>query len=65
MRLHSVGTALDTAGNRLLHNYQYCVLILLWFFDPAIRTLRGLQRTAEFGTVRKLMGVNRIAWLAL
>jgi len=38
---------------------QYCVLILLWLFNPAIRTLRGLQRTAEFGKVRKLMGVNR------
>jgi hypothetical protein len=59
VRLHSVGTARDTAGNRQLHMDQYCVLILLWLFNPAIRTLRGLQRTAEFGKVRKLMGVNR------
>ena len=29
VRLHSVGTARDTAGNRQLHMDQYCVLILL------------------------------------
>ena len=59
MGLHSVGTARDTADYRQFHMDQYCVLILLWLFNPAIRTLRGLQRTAEFGKVRKLMGVNR------
>ena len=58
-RLHEVGTKRDTAGNRQLHMAQYCVLVLVWCFNPAIRTLRGLQRVVEFNEVRKLLGVNR------
>jgi hypothetical protein len=52
-RLHEVGTQRDAAGNRQLHMDQYCVLVLLWLFNPAIRTLRGLQRTTEFKKIRK------------
>jgi len=59
LRLHEVGTKRDTAGNRQLHMDQYCVLVLLWLFNPAIRTLRGLQRVVEFDKVRKRLGVNR------
>lgn len=58
-RLHDVGTQRDRAGNRQLHMDQYCVLVLLWLFNPAIRTLRGLQRTLEFDKLRKRLGVNR------
>jgi len=58
-RLHEVGTKRDAAGNRQLHMDQYCVLVLLWLFNPAIRTLRGLQRVTEFDKVRKRLGVNR------
>jgi hypothetical protein len=35
-RLHDVGTARDTAGNRNLHMDQYCVLLLLWMFSPIL-----------------------------
>jgi len=58
-RLHEVGTKRDAAGNRQLHMDQYCVLVLLWSFNPAIRTLRELQRVAEFDKVRKRLGVKR------
>ena len=58
-RLHEVGTKRDAAGNRQLHMDQYCVLVRLWLFNPAIRTLRGLQRVTEFDKVRKRLGVNR------
>lgn len=59
VRLHEVGTQRDQAGNRQLHMDQYCVLVLLWLFNPALRTLRSLQRTLEFDKVRKRLGVNR------
>jgi hypothetical protein len=38
--LHDAGCARDTAGNRTLHYDQYCCLILLQLFNPAVATLR-------------------------
>lgn len=33
-RLHGDGCARDRAGNRELHYDQYCLLILLYLFNP-------------------------------
>ena len=38
-RLHDVGCERDKAGNRQLHFDQYCMLVLLFLFNPAIRLL--------------------------
>ncbi len=58
-RLHEVGKQRDSAGNRLLHMDQYCMLILLWLFNPIVDSLRGLQQAAELDRVRKAFGVGR------
>jgi hypothetical protein len=46
-RLHDDGCARDRAGNRKLHYDQYCLLILLYLFNPVVTSLRGLQQTSE------------------
>ena len=58
-RLHEVGCQRDVAGNRSLHYDQYCLLILLFFFNPVVKTLRGLQQASELKNVQKKLGCPR------
>jgi IS4 transposase len=58
-RLRTVGTERDRAGNRRLFMDQYCALILMSLFSPAIESLRDLQRASGLDKVRKRLGVNR------
>lgn len=59
--LHDVGCQRDAAHNRRLHYDQYCMLILLFLFNPAVKTLRGLQQTSELKKVQKRLGCPRIS----
>jgi hypothetical protein len=58
-RLHHVGTQRDRAGNRLLFYDQYTALLLLYFFNPVLTSLRGLQQASGLDKVQKLLGVRR------
>ena len=58
-RLHPVGCERDFAGNRVLHYDQYCMLILLYFFNPVVKSLRGLQQASELKNVQKKLGCPR------
>lgn len=58
-RLHDVGCARDTAGNRQLHFDQYSLLVLLFLFNPVITSLRGLQQASELKNVQKRLGCPR------
>jgi hypothetical protein len=60
-RLHEDGCARDRAGNRKLHYDQYCMLILLYLFNPVVTSLRGLQQAAELAKVQKKLGCSRAA----
>lgn len=60
-RLHDVGCARDAARNRKLHYDQYCMLILLFLFNPAVKTLRSLQQTSELKNVQRRLGCPRIS----
>lgn len=60
-RLHDDGCARDTAGNRELHYDQYCMLILLYLFNPIVTSLRGLQQASELAKVQKRLGCERAA----
>ncbi len=57
--LHEIGAARDKAGNRSLHMDQYCLLVLMWMFNPVIDSLRGMQQASELDVVRKRLGVGR------
>src|SRR5215471_18019786 len=58
-RLHGIGTMRDKAGNRQLFFDQYAALVLLYFFNPIVTSLRALQQTSDLNKVQKLLGVGR------
>ena len=58
-RLHDVGCAGDRAGNRSLHFDNYCMLVLLFLFNPIVTSLRGLQQASELSNVQKKLGCPR------
>jgi hypothetical protein len=58
-RLHDHGTQRDRAGNRQLHFDQYASLILLYFFNPVMTSLRGIQRASVMDKVQKKLGCSR------
>ena len=60
-RLHSVGCQRDKAGNRDLHFDQYCLLVLLFLFNPVVRSLRALQQASELKKVQRRLGCLRAA----
>jgi len=58
-RLHDVGCDRDRAGNRTLHYDQYCMLQLLYLFNPIITSLRGMQQASELKNVQRKLGCSR------
>jgi hypothetical protein len=58
-RLHDVGCDSDRAGNRLLHFDHYCMLVLLFLFNPIVTSLRGLQQASELKNVQRKLGCPR------
>ena len=58
-RLHEVGCQRDKAGNRQLFMDQYCGLVLLFMFNPCLRSLRGLQQASELGNVQRKLRCQR------
>ena len=60
-RLHQDGCDRDLAGNRKLHYDQYCMLLLLYLFNPVVTSLRGIQQASELKKVQKKLGCQRAA----
>ena len=58
-RLHDVGCERDHAGNRTLHYDHYCMLVLLFFFNPIVKSIRGLQQASELKNVQRKLGCSR------
>ena len=58
-RLHDVGCERDRAGNRKLHFDQYCMLMLLFLFNPIVTSLRALQQASELKNVQRKLGCSR------
>jgi len=58
-RLHKVGCDSDRSGNRSLHFDNYCMLVLLYLFNPIVTSLRGLQQASELQNVQKKLGCPR------
>jgi hypothetical protein len=57
--LHECGTQRDVAGNRILHFDQYCSLVLLFYFNPIVDSLRGIQQASQLGKIQKNLGCSR------
>jgi hypothetical protein len=58
-RLHGAGTERDRAGNRRLFFDQYASLLLLYFFNPVITSLRGIQHATGFRKVQRELGTSK------
>lgn len=52
--LHSV----KQHHNRDLHFDQYTSLVLLFFFNPVLTSLRGIQQVSRFDKVKKSLGIK-------
>ena len=57
--LHGIGTQRDKANNRDLHMDEYCVLVLMWMFNPVLTSMRGLQQASTLADVQRKFGVGR------
>jgi hypothetical protein len=57
--LHDAGTERDRAGNRRLFFDQYTSLVLLYFFNPVITSLRGIRHASAFRKVQRELGVSK------
>ena len=60
-RLHDDGCQRDKAGNRELHYDQYCLMVLVFLFNPICSSLRALQQASELQNVQKKLGCERAA----
>jgi hypothetical protein len=58
-QLHDVGCQRDRAGNRSLFYDQYCLIVLLYLFNPILRSMRSLQRASQPEEVRRKLGCRR------
>ena len=63
--LHLTATERDRAGNRQLFYDQYASLLLLYFFNPVVTSLRGLQQTTTLANVQERLGVRQTSLRAL
>jgi hypothetical protein len=57
-RLKPIGAQRDKAGNRSLFYDQYISLLLLYFFNPTITSLRGLQQASTLEVVQRRLGIR-------
>ena len=57
--LHDCATERDVAGNRILHFDQYCSLVLLFYFNPIVDSLRGIQQASQLGKIQHNLGCSR------
>ena len=60
-RLHDDACQRDTANNRKLFYDQYGMPMLLYFFNPIVTSLRGLQQASELKNVQQELGCARAA----
>ena len=59
--LRSVATERDRAGNRQFFCDQYVGLLLIYFFNSIVTSVRGLQQLSELEKVQELLGIRRVA----
>jgi len=58
-RLHEDATQRDRAGNRRLYFDHYASHFLLYFFNPIVTSLRGIQQASQLKKVQRRLGCSR------
>ncbi len=64
-RLHNDMCDRDSAGNRDLHYDQYCMLVLLYLFNPTVTALRSIPQASELAKVKKRLGCAKTSLSSL
>src|SRR3954465_10523517 len=59
--IHPAGTERDRAGNRTFFYDHYLSLLLLYFVNPSLNTMRALQNASNWARVRKKLGIPRVS----
>ena len=59
--LRNVATQRNRAGNRQLFCDQYVGLLLIYFFNSVVTSLRGLQQVSELEKVQELLGIRKVS----
>jgi hypothetical protein len=60
-KIHLAGAERDKAGNRRFFYDHYVLLLLLYFFNPSIHSLRALQNASNWKRVQKKLGIRRVS----
>lgn len=60
-QIHRAGTERDRAGNRRFFYDHYLSLLLLYFFNPSLTSLRSLQNASNWEKVRERLGIPRVS----
>jgi hypothetical protein len=58
-RLHECGVDPNRPNKRQLHYDDYCMLVLLYLFNPTVSSLRAIQQASELKKVQKKLGCSR------
>jgi hypothetical protein len=57
-RFHQQGCARDKAHNRTLHMDNYAAFVLLYFFNPIVRSMGGIVQASTLEKVQRELGVS-------
>lgn len=60
-RIHAAGTERDRAGNRTFFYDHYLSLLLLYFVNPSLDSLRALQQASNWQTTQRQLGIPRVS----
>ena len=60
-QIHKAGTERDRAGNRRFFYDQYLALLLLYFINPSLDSLRALQQASNWKAVQRKLGIPRVS----
>jgi IS4 transposase len=60
-QIHGAGAERDRAGNRKFFYDHYLCLLLLYFVNPALDSMRALQNASNWERVRKRLGISRVS----
>lgn len=60
-QIHRAGADRDRAGNRKFFYDHYLALLLLYFINPSLDSLRALQQASNWKTVQRKLGIPRVS----
>lgn len=60
-QIHRAGAERDRAGNRKLFYDHYLSLLLLYFVNPSLDSLRALQQASNWKATQRKLGIPRVS----